>query len=971
MAEEKRTVSILVGCGGSGLKTLAKVNHLLSQDFYWRNNLDEQIYYIGVDTDYRELRDFSETVRRDLANVERHPWILPVGLSEGLQSLQRVIEPQFVDRFRENTALQGQDRLLQHWWHQGHDKVFVAPKVVPLTRGAGQCPPVSYFLTWRKLDELTRNLQKMITEIINRVGGKHSVAVWNVVVVAGLAGGTGRGSWELIAFKIREMLGKEGIAANPRAFLFDSSCLDDVMEKHPEQRIPMQANSLTGLSQLSCWVKNQQQSQKRSAAREYRLPNIDFPDREESDVLHMEFDEDRNHGAPVNHSYLIFRDNGTTRLPESNDYYEMAGAAIYTALSKSQIDRADINSAFPYVGLAVGTVEVDAASLRNYFELLAGQRLIAEMSAEHEVATRESLAEFRRKLPCRLNVSPATLADRLSTINDDSDNPGLLEYILQAIRENSGQGLRALRQRLEGDEVEEIKATVGMVLRADAAGTESCVESVLNKHSLRPQDLQQALQETVLELFRSCRSVHPALQFLRTIVAEIREDRQGLPESVVMGNSADQVVTDADKTPVCPENTLKLVEACSRRAFPVLARRFTAAECEQIIGSAAREIPWARYRDLRKKLMDLLDQYLAVAERLTEHVELVLRCVKSVEKRFERRAGNSVPGRADAHAALFTDPDRPEKALEGRYGGRSFFRRIMKPPVRRGQPIEMLEGRLMMRHEFLEQCEAFLKPAAGDPDEFGIRRQIEASLETAAQENVTLQDGFLIENFSLHRVLCRLRDTWLKRLLQPVSADLRNELEEQFYQYFGVRLQRDRNSDPAVVSYENIPDDEFVLRVVGGMARTCRPYWRLRGESGEARVVIFAASEMSRPDALDILEDVLPPTIIPDLILESTQPDVAARYPTNPFIGIVYSREGTGDMQDVLSADYFNNDARLRQLLEDAERDDGRTIFSVDDAVINGGIGYTDPCYVKDPELANHRWRPWAATSKKSENPAP
>lgn len=215
MADEKKTVNILVGCGGSGLKTLAKVNHLLCQDFYWRSSLDEQIYYVAVDTDYRELKDFQETIKHDLSNVSRHPWILPIGLSEGLQSLQRIVEPQFVNRYHGKPGSKGQDRLLEHWWHEDRDKVFVAPKVVPLTRGAGQCPPVSYFLTWRKLDEIARSLQDMITEIINRVGGKHNVAVWNVVIVAGLSGGTGRGSWELIAFKIREMLGREGIAANP------------------------------------------------------------------------------------------------------------------------------------------------------------------------------------------------------------------------------------------------------------------------------------------------------------------------------------------------------------------------------------------------------------------------------------------------------------------------------------------------------------------------------------------------------------------------------------------------------------------------------------------------------------------------------------------------------------------------------------------------------------------------------------
>lgn len=975
MADDKKTVNILIGCGGSGLKTLAKVNHLLCQDFYWRSSLDEQIYYVVVDTDYRELNDFAETIQRDLNNVSRHPWTLPIGLSEGLQSLQRIVEPAFVNRYKpkppatQPTAEQkaAQQRLLKHWWYEGEDKVFVAPKVVPLTRGAGQCPPVSYFLTWRKLDELARSFQKMITEIINRVGGKDNVAVWNVVVVAGLSGGTGRGSWELIAFKMREMLGREGIAANPRAFLFDSSCLEDVMEKHPEQRIPMQANALTGLSQLSCWVQNQQHSQRREdAAIEYKLPHMDYPERKDSDVLQMRFDEDRNHGAPVNHSYLIFRDNGTTRLPESNDYYEMAGAAIYTALSKSQIDRADINSAFPFVGLAVGTVEVDAASLRNYFELLAGQRLIQDMLKPHPGLLAEQLTEFRKRCPHQLRVTAETLPQRLASIGQKDQDPGLLDLILKALLADAEKGLRALKQRLEGDDPEEVLATARLLLQPDAVSTDACVEAILKKHKLQPHELHQELQQTVLELFRKSRSVEPGLQFLKQVISDLQADRAGLPESV-----DSRQVLSLRPTADAPETSSKSLELITSRGgrYLPLQRHFSQEDSKAILDSVIREIPSARYRDLRKKLIAVLDQYLAIAERLDQHLRVVARCVRSVEKRFERRAAHSVSGRADAHKALFTDPEHPELSVEGRYGGRSFFRRIMKPAMREGEPVSLLEGRLVMRHEFLTKCEAYLVPTRNDDDEFGLTRQIEASLEDAAQENVTLQDGFLLEHFSLHKVLCRLRDAWLKRLQQPVSADRRNELEEQFFQHFGVRLRRDRHADPAVVSYEHIADGEFVLRVVGGMARTCRPYWRLKGHSGESRVVIFTASDVPRADALEILRDVLPETVTADLIRESTNPDIAARQPTNPFIGIVYSREGTPSMDNLLSAEYFNDDARLRGLLEDAEAEDGRTIFAVNDAIINGGIGYTDPMYVRNPQLAAKRWRPWLPLPQSADSP--
>ena len=42
---------IIVGCGGSGLRTLARLNELLVHDYHWRGRLDTEIYYVAVDTD--------------------------------------------------------------------------------------------------------------------------------------------------------------------------------------------------------------------------------------------------------------------------------------------------------------------------------------------------------------------------------------------------------------------------------------------------------------------------------------------------------------------------------------------------------------------------------------------------------------------------------------------------------------------------------------------------------------------------------------------------------------------------------------------------------------------------------------------------------------------------------------------------------------------------------------------------------
>ena len=60
------TKHIIVACGGSGIKTIIRLNQLLSQDDYWRRRLDNDVYYVIVDTDVDEMKEFHDSVARDM-----------------------------------------------------------------------------------------------------------------------------------------------------------------------------------------------------------------------------------------------------------------------------------------------------------------------------------------------------------------------------------------------------------------------------------------------------------------------------------------------------------------------------------------------------------------------------------------------------------------------------------------------------------------------------------------------------------------------------------------------------------------------------------------------------------------------------------------------------------------------------------------------------------------------------------------
>ena len=72
---------IIVGCGGSGIRALIRLNELLSQDYYWRRRLDNDIYYVVVETDTGDMKLFDDKVRKHLSGTHDSLYITPVILS--------------------------------------------------------------------------------------------------------------------------------------------------------------------------------------------------------------------------------------------------------------------------------------------------------------------------------------------------------------------------------------------------------------------------------------------------------------------------------------------------------------------------------------------------------------------------------------------------------------------------------------------------------------------------------------------------------------------------------------------------------------------------------------------------------------------------------------------------------------------------------------------------------------------------
>ena len=84
----------------------------------------------------------------------------------------------------------------------------------------------------------------------------------------------------------------------------------------------------------------------------------------------------------------------------------MVGAAIYAALSKSSITRAEINSNRSYVGLATATFEVNAMALRRYFEAQAHFRAAKMLEKVDEDEVANQVGEFFKLTQLEVNITP-------------------------------------------------------------------------------------------------------------------------------------------------------------------------------------------------------------------------------------------------------------------------------------------------------------------------------------------------------------------------------------------------------------------------------------------------------------------------------------------------------------------------------------------------------------------------------------
>jgi hypothetical protein len=940
------SANIIIGCGGSGIETIKRFNRLLAEDPYWHDHAYQDIYYIAVDTEAAQIDSLEDEIQTSFGGV-RGPYVCAIQTSAEWNNLGAAVDRFMVSPYADGADSEKLERLKEHWWFDQDDAPFDAPLVTPLSDGAGQCPPVSYFLTWLKMTQIEGRLTKLINLIKTRraqIPGCSPLENNNVIIASSLAGGTGRGCWQLLAFKFRQICKRMGARnfANPVAYLYQGSLY--APHVNSDQSLSVRVNSFTGVSELSSWLSMISAGVQDKV--EYDLPNMQYPDR---NVLDVGFRENKLSVTPVNNVYLIFPEGSDqTVIGEIGDAYDMVGTAIYSKVTESAIKAEFINdSDKPYWGVGTATFEIPADSIRTYIELSSRVKATEQLLAIDEATAGTAVGQLLHELNLSFSEDDYQLPLRDAGLAQSAAKPDGQGNLLQRIRhflveKAYADDLHALDEALEIDDVqraleltksiEQSRKSNDKVKRAVTAAIESIEEetdsSILDHVTGNLYHFEGQEEGTLLNRSYSIATVKRALEmFTERFLAQLR----GLPEQLQGGAS------------IAPFKEVQ--GAAGSRAYVLFGRRIDEEEKKQIVAEAKVYLQRASYQQVCKQLQEVVAEW---QQALTPKISA---CQKLCE------AGSVV--RADLQVALidsglneanlFADYAHPEESLPKEYSGQRFqTRRLLpvKPDVVHSLEFGAMESFLIATVDSPPESHSTYASGSGGLSDL-LRDQV--------MMHVTVPGEFMAQ-FEFENAITRLRAAWLGRFDRcKNNLEEMKELSLKFSSFFGLEPE----IHPVLKTVQLEKNTEtFVWAMAASLVETCRPYWQLKTEPTEG-VKVFLPVPVRANQQTEVADYVNKHTsreLVPTIYSLASSLGASGR--CNPYIMIAYSSTGTRTIESILPLNEWQEDPAVEDLLARCEDESGESILS---QAAGKGIGYCDPIYVRNEIVRRHRWRPWAA----------
>ncbi len=955
--------NIFVGCGGSGLKTILRVHELLTEDPEWRKRMATDVYYVAVDTHTEDLNAFNREVEA-LNRGARGPYVTSIAIAKGITSLHEVVYPDF-GRIAPSPSDARGIRHQRHWWRNPKGDPFIAFNVQgPVTDGAGQCPAIAYLLAWKRMGDVDRELRKVIDEIRRRRKAERPLEGARFTVTGSLAGGTGRGCWNLVAYKLRTFFEEAGQSdVMVEAYFYDASTFNDVMEAHPETKLAMHVNSLTGASELSCWMKNTQSELRDEPTYDYRLPRLESPWDETADVIAADLSLNPKSSRPVDIAHLVFRASTATHLATSSQFQSMVGTALYAKTTLAHLKGVQINlQNNRYRGLGVASFEVNATQIRKYFESRARTRLLDRLLESDASRVEDDAQDVLDDLQLLVRASDNSLDAFKSDAKGD-----LLQRSLYHLEQARKPRLDNLHKKLEADDPAQVKRFIEEALVPSRPEAEAALGKALSElvGSGGSGDIAQRvaarMQVALEERLKRHASPKDVLDFLAACEKRLQDVVDGLPSAHHMEAGA--------KKPL-----MEWVTA-SKKEYVVFGPHFNAEERQRLKDLTRAGIGFVHYTDLRNAIARTFDSLKAPFAQWRSSAAGMLKRVEHLRTELKHDlARDAHAGGGDVFHLLFADPTHPERSIPESFSESIFYKRELRPVLTRDEEREALDRALAASSgaaaqvvEVLHKA-MFAEDARLSADRYERTRAFDEQLKAALAGTVRLPRNFM-EQFRFRPVIERLRGAWLERLRAARGdEDHLHALQSQFTTFFGVEVE-------SIGDDFDMPDPpEFLLAMAASLARTCKCYWQAR------KILVDRSTDRSKRDEVRNPSNVVTDSItlfLPDIgdaaddgglreAMMKALPDLDGRFSvvtgktasaSNPYIVLAHATSSTDELEDILSLDYYRSDAQVKRWLELCESPTGDSWFTSRDG--QKGIGYIDPIYVHEPRLANYRWRPW------------
>jgi len=1009
------TCKIFLGFGGSGAKTLTELARMFAADKEWAQRCESEAYFLLADTDADDLYGYEQQIRTTLAHVGAHTWVRSIQLSQGVPRMDRLITERMTAARSSET---GMKRMRDCWWFDEEGKPFIARNVqLPPSEGASQCPAISYFLSWNSIggdaSPVGRAVDELCNEMQTRIARNHGARDFDVklYLVAGLAGGTGRGSWATLSFQIQSALQARGKTCLPIGMFYDQSCFSEVAQGTQGQRVKLVINSLTGISEVAGWIENDlDRDRKGGKSKRYifRLPSFSSPDRTSSDVIDgrslLETEEQAG-ATPVRQAFLIFADGPAGRLVPGS-HYKVAAAALYGRTAQSAIESEQSNTRLNIGSVGAASVRVDVDSIRDYLAKRVEFDVIRRFATEAPKKDAEKLADAIL-VPLLCDVS-ADKGRRSADDSADRGEPQLLARIHKVVLGLGSSRIEELLEGLESLDADDYEDAVKKVASSSLAGAKF-VEGV-----------GKALREAIVHVFGDDVQPAPECKPEEMFVAYARNAmRSGLADPFERGATLDGHVWSFALAQQALEQLVKkcaqvdgrLTEGKSGGKLADVVQGIRKRRGKKFLAIGKRFSDDER-QDIRKEVEDFLlaEARVAVGKLFEKWADALRRSLQSwrdnLEDAKERalRHAQTIASHVDEVRTddLFTvdaDFKRAERTVsdDSHYDPVTF----LQPYAEESDFDEWMRELLNQRDDRMKEAlsdisqyvldNAYSTIGSGKQDEEHkkvVRRELGRRMESFSS-NVVIPASFLNRRFRLADVAFRLVGMWAARIDKAASNPRGQEnLKRRFLRTFGFELES-RGGRSEVPSKKEVM--ELMARRLG---MNCRAQFNLRGGSG--RTQERAATHVFLPADSSLVKGAEPAKQWRKALESSLSHEDKGRIQFhvecegeedsteqrgNPFLLMACVTEGfscenpDADPADqgavhaafdrISSLDYWRaaNDPHVKTFLDWVEDPSGKSMFA--NVPYSFGLGYTLPVFVTNEQLRKSRWRPWAVEAEK------